>query len=530
MPPEEQTYSATTQNTRSILPADMISVEEARERILAHFAPLEAEETPLLEARGQVLAEDVRGGFDIPPLDNTAMDGYAVRAEDTSGATYESPLTLRVTGYLAAGSVFDGEVGTGEAVRIMTGAPIPAGADTVVPFEETDEQDEQHAGVQWEQHPREQVRIDVEARPGANIRRAGEDVRAGAVVLTKGTVVGAAQIGVLASLGLTTVKAIRRPRVTIVSTGDELVRPGEPLAPGKIYDSNAFSLASQVESYGAVARVLEIATDSVEALTARIHEGMVDADLLVTSAGVSRGDFDVVKDVLQQEGEIGFWTVRMKPGKPLAFGTFTTEDGRSVPHLGLPGNPVSAMMTMELFGRAAIFTMLGKGDAWERPVVRAVAADRIRNSDGRRFFARAFVVLEDGRYVARLTGPQGSGVLTSMALANGYAICPEDVDAIEPGEECDVILVDREGPLPPPATFADAADGAWPEDGSDIAVDLAVDGKPVDVWGFPLEMIARPVLTMVEMLKGVGVPKSVRLNIRRRPDEGQDGANSPDRG
>ncbi|MDP6604635.1 MAG: molybdopterin molybdotransferase MoeA [Dehalococcoidia bacterium] len=520
-PPQEQTHSVTTQNTRSILPADMISVEEARERILAHFSPLDAVDVPLLEARGQVLAEDVRGGFDIPPLDNTAMDGYAVRATDTEGATYESPLSLRVTGYLAAGAVFDGEVGAGEAVRIMTGAPVPAGADAIVPFEETDEQDEAHAGTQWDQAPREQVRIDVAATAGANIRRAGEDIRASEVVLAAGTVLGPAQLGVLASLGLIAVKAVRRPRVTILSTGDELLRPGEPLAPGKIYDSNAFSLAAQVESYGAVPRVLDIAADTVEALTARIHEGVDGADLLVTSAGVSRGDFDVVKDVLEREGEIGFWTVCMKPGKPLAFGAFATGDGGSVPHLGLPGNPVSAMMTMELFGRAAIFTMLGKGESWQRPTVRAVAADRIRNSDGRRFYARAHVELEDGRYVARLTGPQGSGVLTSMALANGYAVCPEDVAAIEAGEECDVILVDREGPLPPPSTFTDGA-GEWPDDGADIAVDLVTDGKPVDVWGFPLEMIARPVLTMVEMLKGVSAPQSVRLTIRRRPDSPDD--------
>ncbi len=517
---EELTYSATSQNPRSILPADMISVEEARERMLAHFAPLDAVAVPLLAARGQVLAEDIHGGFSIPPLDNTAMDGYAVRAADTAGATYETPVTLRVTGYLAAGSVFDGSVGPGEVVRIMTGAPIPDGADSIVPFEETDEQDPEHAGSHWEQAPRESVRIDVEARPGANIRRAGEDIREGDLVLSAGTVLGPAQIGVLASLGRAEVLAIRRPRVTILSTGDELLRPGEPLQPGKIYDSNSFSLASQVESYGAVARVLEIAPDTVEALTALIREGLEGADLVVTSAGVSRGDFDVVKDVLQREGEIGFWTVRMKPGKPLAFGTFPASDGRAVPHLGLPGNPVSAMMTMELFGRAAIFTMLGKGDAWQRPVVRAVTADRIRNSDGRRFYARAFVTLEDGRYVARLTGPQGSGVLTSMSLANGYAVCPEDVAVIEAGEECDVILVDREGPLPPAETLANG-DAEFPE-GSDLAVELAVDGKRVDVWGFPLEMIARPVLAMVELLKGVGVPRSVQLKIRRRLDGDSD--------
>ena len=521
MTQEELSYSATTQNERSILPADMISVEEARERILAQFAPLDAARTPLLEARGQVLAEEIRAGFSIPPLDNTAMDGYAVRAADTAGATYDSPLTLRVSGYLAAGSVYDGEVGPGEAVRIMTGAPIPAGADAIVPFEETDEQDESHVATSWEQSPRENVRIDVEARPGANIRRAGEDIREGDAVLAVGTVLGPAQIGVLASLGLGEVQAIRRPRVTILSTGDELLRPGQPLEPGKIYDSNTFSLASLVESYGAIARTLDIATDTVEALTARIHEGLADADLIVTSAGVSRGDFDVVKDVLEREGKIGFWTVRMKPGKPLAFGTFPASDGRPIPHLGLPGNPVSAMMTMELFGRASIFTMLGKEATWERPMVRATAADRIRNTDGRRFYARAFVELVDGEYIARLTGPQGSGVLTSMSLANGYAICPEHVDAIEPGEQCDVMLVDREAPLPEPGRLIDGAGGLLMiDDGdSDLEITVQADGNRVDVWGFPTEMIGRSVLAMVELLKGVGVPKSVQVNIRRRSND-----------
>jgi molybdopterin molybdotransferase len=460
MTQEELTHSATSTGTRSILPADMISVEEARERILAHFAPLEPVEAPLYNAAGgvpvlgQVLAEDVEADFDIPPLANTGMDGYAVRAEDTQGATYDSPVTLRVVGYLPAGQVFPGHVGPGEAVRIMTGAPIPNGADAIVPFEETDEQElgPRAVGARAEQGPddapREAVRVDVEAQPGANIRSAGEDVRSGERVLARGTVLQAAQVGVLASLGRASVRVHRRPVVAILSTGDELLRPGEPLQPGKIYDANAFTLAAQVQAFGGIPRVLDVALDTVEALTARIKEGLEDADLLVTSAGVSRGDFDVVKTVLANEGEVGFWTVRMKPGKPLAFGAFRGPRG-PVPHLGLPGNPVSAMMTFELFGRPAIFTMLGKPQAWPRPTVRAVTLDRLRNTDGRRFYARCAVTEEDGRWVARLTGPQGSGVLTSMALANGYAICPEDVEAIEPGEACEVILVDREAPHPP---------------------------------------------------------------------------------
>jgi len=451
----------TEPTTRSILPADMISVEDARARILERFGVLEAVDVPLLEARGLVLAEDVRAAFNIPPLANTSMDGYAVRAADTAGATFEEPRTLRVIGYLAAGSIYEGEVGPGEAVRIMTGAPIPAGADAVVPFEETDEYDwatrasARDPGA-WQANPRAEVRIDVAAAEGANIRPAGEDVRDGELVLPRGTVIGPAQVGVLASLGLGRVPVYRRPVVAILSTGDELLRPGESQEPGKIYDANAFSLAAAVEALGGEPVILDVARDTVEALTARIREGLSRADLLVTSAGVSRGDFDVVKTVLAAEGEIGFWTVRMKPGKPLAFGALRAPDGRTVPHLGLPGNPVSAMMTFELFGRAAIFKMLGRlqdnPDAWQRPTVRGVALDRVVNTDGRRFYARCIASQDaEGRWQVRLTGPQGSGVLTSMAFANAYAVCPEDQPAVEVGDECEVILVDREAPVPPPA-------------------------------------------------------------------------------
>lgn len=453
-------YSATKMGERDILPAGMMSVEEARARILDAIEVLPGVETPLLDALGLVLADDVLAAFDIPPLANTGMDGYAARSEDTVGASYETPRTLRVTGYLAAGTVFDGRVGPGEAVRIMTGAPIPDGADTVVPFEETDEYDwatresARRAG-EWQQAPRDAVRIDVAAKPGANIRPAGEDVRAGELVLPRGTVLGAAQVGVLASLGLASVTVHRRPVVAILSTGDELLRPGEPLTPGKIYDANAFSLAAQVRAFGAEARVLDVARDTVEALTARIREGLTGADLLVTSAGVSRGDFDVVKTVLAQEGEVDFWTVRMKPGKPLAFGVFRGADGRRIPHLGLPGNPVSAMVTFELFGRAAIFKMAGRlqqdAEAWQRPRVRAVALDSIRNTDGRRFYARGVAEQTPEGWTVRLTGPQGSGVLTSLALANAYAVCPEDIEEIPVGAECEVILVDREMPVPPPS-------------------------------------------------------------------------------
>ncbi|MCH7837088.1 MAG: molybdopterin molybdotransferase MoeA [Chloroflexi bacterium] len=418
----------------------MISVDEALERILSYFDRLEPEERPVPDALGQVLAEDVESTLDIPPLDNTAMDGYAVRAADTEGASEANPVRLRVSGELAAGYIFDGEVTPGSAVRIMTGAPIPRGADAVVPFEETDESS---TGSDREfgtfAKSASEVGVLKAAKLGANIRRAGEDVGRGTLVLPQGTVLRPAQIGVLASLGKATVRVIRRPIVAILSTGDELLQPGQPVEPGKIYDSNAYSVAAMVRESGGIPRTLGIATDTVDALTAKIGEGL-DADMLITSAGVSRGDYDVVKEVLAKEGDIDFWTVRMKPGKPLAFGAFPAGD-RKVPHIGLPGNPVSSMITFELFGRPAVYKMLGKS-GWQRPTVRAVAEERIVNTDGRRVYARAIVSQREGRYYASLTGPQGSGILTSMAQANALAVVPEEVAAVEAGDEVECLLLD----------------------------------------------------------------------------------------
>ena len=391
-----------------------------------------------LQALGQVLAEDVAAGFDIPPLDNTAMDGYAVRAEDTMGAAEASPRELRVIGEVAAGYIFAGAVGPGTAVRIMTGAPIPEGADAVVPFEETDEpftRPPTGAGSLSGS-----VHVLKEAAAGANIRRAGEDVRTGDGVLQRGTVLRPQEIGVIASLGRDEVRVIRRPVVAVLSTGDELLEPGQPRKGARIYDANGYSIAAQVRRFGGEPQLMGIAADTVEALTAKIHESLA-ADMLITSAGVSKGDYDVVKDVLAKEGEVAFWTVAMKPGKPLAFGTFE-RDGRRVPHIGLPGNPVSSMVAFELFGRPAIMKMMGKQEP-QRPVVRATATDRIANAgDPRVFLARCTVTRRDGRYYASLTGSQGSGILTSMAKANGLALIPAEADAVEEGEEVDVLMLD----------------------------------------------------------------------------------------
>ena len=426
-------------------PSDMLSVEDALEQILSLVDVLPAESKPISEAVGQVLAENLVAPFDIPPLDNTAMDGYAVQAADTAGAGDDlddgASVRLTVIGELAAGYLFEGEVGAGEAVRIMTGAPIPAGADSIVPFEETDEEGQRAPG-QTQRSAIESVGVLKAAQVGANVRPRGEDIRAGGLILTEGTLLRAAQIAVAASMGIDQVRVVRRPRVAILSTGDELLVPGQDPEPGKIYDSNSYGLAAQIAEYGGIPDRRGIAQDTVEALTAKVQEALGEADLLVTSAGVSRGDFDVVKEVLVNEGQIKFWTVRMKPGKPLAFGRFSAPDGRDVPHVGLPGNPVSSLLAFELFGRPALHKMRGLEPA-SRPLLRAIVDDPIHNSDGRRVYARVIVSQgEDGVWHAASTGKQSSGILTSMAYANAFAICPHDVERIEPGEEVDVLMVE----------------------------------------------------------------------------------------
>ncbi|MDP6101843.1 MAG: molybdopterin molybdotransferase MoeA [Dehalococcoidia bacterium] len=416
----------------------MLSVEEAQERILDMFQALEAERKSLLEALGQVLAEDVVSTLDIPPLTNSAMDGYAVLYGDIAGATHDGPKELRVIGYLAAGQLPEQEVVDGAAVRIMTGAPIPPGADTVVPFEETDEFEMKGRGI----GPLEitDIKVKVDVPRGSNLRPAGQDIQKGQMVLKKGTLLRPSEIGVLASLGRDTVEVIRRPVVAVIATGDELMGPGEPVSAGKIYDSNTYSVAAAILRYGGIPKVVGIAEDNLESMNDKLEEGLA-ADMLLTSAGVSRGDYDIVKDVLASRGEIDFWSVRMRPAKPLAFGVFPAPGGRKVPHVGLPGNPVSALVAFEEMVRPAILKMLGRKDL-EKPTVRAVLEDDIVNGDERRVYARAIITHRDGRYYARLTGDQGSGILTSMALANGLAICPEDVPVMKAGEEVDVQMLD----------------------------------------------------------------------------------------
>ena len=414
---------------------DMLSVEEAFQRIMASFSPLNAIEVPLLDCLGQVLAEDIRSPLDLPPLSNSAMDGYAVRGADIQGASPESPRNLEVIGLVAAGQVSTQTVVAGAAVRIMTGAPIPSGADTVVPFEETDEVERRQAG-----RPLDHVAIFTGLSVGVNVRPAGEDVQRGQQVLDAGTPVRPSEIGVMASLGLSAARVIRRPVVAILATGDELVASGQTLDEGKIFDSNSFSVAGSVIACGGVPRVLGIARDNLEDLNNKLSEA-AGSDLIVTSAGVSKGDYDIVKDVLTERGDMNFWSVRMRPAKPLAFGHLQEDGGRSVPLLGLPGNPVSTMVAFEMFARPAIQIMLGKRRL-ARPMVEGVLTAPIYNADGRRVYARVEVTRKDGSYFANPAGPQGSNILTSMSRANGLAICPEDLPSKGAGEQVQIIMLD----------------------------------------------------------------------------------------
>ena len=413
---------------------DMLSVEDAYDRIMAYFHPLQAEEQELTSALGQVLSDNVYSPFDLPHLANSAMDGYAVRYDDFTDANGENR-TLDVIGHVPAGQMPNRPVELGTAIRIMTGAPVPEGADTIVPFEETDEVERKAKGLDSGQ-----ITIQQKPRKGQHVRPAAEDVATGDLVLQEGTPLRAAEVGVLASLGLQSVRVIRRPVVSIIATGDELLMPGEPLQPAKIYDSNSFSLAASVVQCGGIPRLLGIARDTVEEVHAKLDEAE-DSDLLLTSAGVSKGDYDLVKDVLAERGEIGFWSVRMRPAKPLAFGLIRSAGDRRVPHMGLPGNPVSAMVAFEEFTRPAILKMLGR-KRLTRPTVQAVLEGPIRNFDGRRVFARVQVRKENGGYMAMPTGAQGSNILTSMSKANGLALCPEDVPVKEAGETVTVKMVD----------------------------------------------------------------------------------------
>ena len=402
----------------------LLTVDEALDRILSAMPSLQAHAVPLLDALGAVLAEDARADHDVPPFTNSAMDGYAVRSADVATA----PARLTVVGDIAAGASPTRAVGPGEAMRIMTGAPLPEGADTVVRVEDTD-------------NGRDRVTIQVATQRGVSVRRQGEDLRAGEAVISEGTVLRAAEIGVLATTGRSRVRVVRRPRVAVLSTGDEVLELDAPLGPGLIRDANRYSLSAAVRAAGCPPWTLGIVRDTPDALRAALREAIA-ADAIVTSGGVSVGDHDHVKPVVSELGTMDFWSIAIRPGRPLAFGEL--RDGeRRVPIFGLPGNPVSSLLTFELFVRPALLRMAGHASV-ARPRARARLMERIDKPAQLRFFARGIHDASDG--TVRTTGPQGSGILRSMALANCLIDLPEGRDRHEPGEAVDLILTDQPEP------------------------------------------------------------------------------------
>ncbi len=410
---------------------EYITVSEALEIILAGIPILSTEYVPLLEALGRVLAEPVTAHDSLPPFPNSSMDGYALRAADTTNATPDSPVELHVIGDIAAGAVMTTELRQGEAARIMTGAPMPPGADAVIPVEDTNEP--------WRGKERPlppYIQIHRSVKPNDYIRHIGEDIEAGQTVLQAGHALRPQEVGILASLGVHQIPVIRRPKVGVLATGDELIPVTAPLEPGKIRNSNGYTQIAQVLALGGIPISLGIARDTETDVRTKLQAGLdASVDLFVSSAGVSLGAYDVVKAVLEHEGNVAFWRVRMRPGKPLAYGKYG-----GIPYLGLPGNPVSAMVSFERFARAAILKMAGHTKL-DRPQITVTLQDDI-NSDGRESYIRAIVERQGENYLGTTTGGQGSHMMTSLVKANALLIVPEGKKFIAAGEKLTAWMLD----------------------------------------------------------------------------------------
>ena len=397
-----------------------LRVEEAREKIRAGVRRVEGvERLYVREARGRVLAEDVTSPINVPGDDNSAMDGYALRGADLPA---DGRRTFRVVGRTLAGETFPDRVGEGECVRIMTGAPVPAGADTVVMQENIVEE-----GA-------DAVSVGAGEEPGQHVRPAGGDIAAGEVVLPRGTRIGVPEVGVLGSLGRVEVAVYRRPKVAFFSTGDELKGAGETVGPGEIYDSNRYTLHAALERLGVDACDMGVVTDTPEALTAAFRAAGSFADAIITSGGVSVGEADHVKEVLAAEGDVGFWRVALRPGRPVAFGRV----GEAV-FFGLPGNPVSAACTYLQLVEPALRYMMGESDPRPPHLFEARCLSHLSKGRGRTEYQRGILgVGEDGRPEVRSTGHQGSGILTSMVRADCLIVLEHDRGPVEPGESVSV--------------------------------------------------------------------------------------------
>ncbi|GAA3191097.1 MULTISPECIES: gephyrin-like molybdotransferase Glp [Streptomyces] len=436
--------SGTTDPTRR--PHRVWSVAGHLDDVLAKIRPLDPIELQLLDAQGCVLVEDVTVPAALPPFDNSSMDGYAVRVADTEGATEEFPATLTVIGDVAAGSGELPAVGPGQAARIMTGAPVPPGAEAVVPVEWTDggsgggPADSMAAHGTSPTGASGEVRVHRPAAARAHIRAAGSDVRAGERALRAGTVLGPPQIALLAAIGRGTVRVRPRPRVVVLSTGSELVQPGETLGPGQIHDSNSYQLTAAARDAGAIAYRVGAVADDPDILRATLEDQFIRADLLVTSGGVSVGAYDVVKETLAdlsaEEGSIEFRRLAMQPGKPQGFGLIGPD---RIPLLALPGNPVSAYVSFELFARPAIRTLMGLPDV-HRATVPAACTEAITGSPaGRRQFLRGSY--DPDAAAVTPVGGAGSHLIGALAHANALIVVPEDTTEVAAGEDVDVVLL-----------------------------------------------------------------------------------------
>lgn len=402
----------------------MISVEEALGLILENIREIGFEKVDIKEALGRVLAEDVYARRNIPPWDNSAMDGYAVKVNDVEGASKENPAVLKIIESLPAGYISENKLNPGEAIKIMTGAPMPNGADAVVMAEYT----EKDGG---------RVKIFKRPEKGDHIRRAGEDVKDGQLVIKKGQLIRPSEIGMLASMARSIVSVYQRPRIAILATGDELVDLDEEICGAKIINSNTYAVGAQIQECGALPILLGIARDRQDELEEKLRLGM-NADIIITSGGVSVGDYDHVKDVVKGlGGDLKLWKVAIKPGKPLAFSVL---NGR--PMFGLPGNPVASMVTFEIFVRPAILKMMGHKKIF-RPIIDATIKDDLKKKENRRHFIRASVQSDGDGYVVETTGDQGSHMMTSMTKANGLIIFHENDTAIKAGDKVKVMLLDR---------------------------------------------------------------------------------------
>lgn len=419
---------------------DLMPFDEALDRMLAGVEALSADEATVDAALGLVLAEDVRARDTLPPWDDSAMDGYAVRSVDVAAASADAPVVLRVTGEVAAGHPATTPVTEGAAVRVLTGAPMPPGADAVVRVEDTDAPPGV-AGLP------DRVAIRVAVAPGTEIRPAGSDLRAGDVVVPAGTTVAARHVAALVAAGRASVQVHARPRVAVLATGDELVPPGRPIEGARIPDSSSAGIGAQVREAGGVPVPLGIAPDDRQAIRERLASGIASADVVVVCGGVSVGAHDEVRPALDEVGRVDLWRVAIQPGKPLAFGRAIGPDGREVLLFGLPGNPVSSFVTFELFVRPVLRRMAGQRDLSGRAIIRARMASAGSVDPARRGFLRVVLETSDaGAPVARLAGSQGSHVLSGLAAANGLAIVPEGMGRVEAGTELDVIRLDS-GPI-----------------------------------------------------------------------------------